>query len=100
MKSLWLKLLGVSRRLWDFIWPLLKGKVGEFLADERVQQIAKDAVLEAAKLYTSGNAEKSAAAIDAAKRDLAVIGKEYVEAWVATAVESAFQALKAKGEVR
>lgn len=100
MKSLWLKLLGVSRKLWDFIWPLLKGKVGEFLSDERVQQIAKDAVKEAARMYTSGNAEKSAAAIDAAKRDLANLGLEYVEAWVATAVESAFQSLKAQGEVK
>ena len=98
MKSLWLKLLGVSRSLWEFLWPLLKSKVGEFLKDERVQQIAKDAVKEAAKMAT-GNSEKSCAAIDAAKRDLANLGLEYVEAWVSTAVEAAFQTLKADGEV-
>ena len=98
MKSLWLKLLGLSKAIWEVLWPLAKGKLGEFLADPEVQAIAKDAVLEAAKMAT-GNATKGVAALDQAKKDISAIGKNYFESWVSIAVESAFQKAKAEGEV-
>lgn len=98
MKIAWIT--GVLSAIWNFILPLLKSKVAEFMADKEVQQLAYLAVLEAAKSINNSNDDRHQQAVIDLQSKAKAKGKELALGVAATIVEAAFQKLKSEGELK
>jgi hypothetical protein len=85
---------GYVKRAWDFVRPMLVSQVGKFLADPQVQALAIKCVEKAAQLDLDGDA-KFAHAWRELTEELQAIRRRYQQAWVAIAVEAAYQRAKA-----
>ena len=105
-KAIWAVLLGISKHVLAWALPLLKGAAMQFAADPDVQAAARTAVMGAAMKYLGSD---NAAAANDAKFRAAVAelntvmldkGKQVAAGWLATAVQTAFENLKAEGVVQ
>ena len=85
-------IVGWLKMAWAFIRPLLTSAVAQFLADPDVQALAVQAVERATRVDLDGDGKHDHAVADMIA-ELRRIGKSYYRAWVAIAVEAAFQRL-------
>ena len=95
-------LLGVSAKVWQFVLPLLKGAAMEFACDPTVQAGARDAVLAAYAKWKdkSGTADqKFEFAIQALKTTMLARGTEIARGYLALAVQTAYENLKAEKQI-
>ena len=85
----WIVLVGYLRIVWAFIRPSLAAGVGRFLADPDVQRLALQAVERAASVDLDGDGKHEHAVADM-RAELRRIGQNYYAAWVAIAVQFAY----------
>ena len=81
------------RMAWKFILPLLKSKVLLFISDVEVQALAIKAAERATHLDLDGDA-KFDHSVAELRADLRKLSKRYYNAWLALAVEAAYQNIK------
>ena len=96
MKTIWLKLLGISSTVWGYLAPILKAKAGDLLT--QILPIAEQVVLEVAKTHDLPNAKRDAALADLRDRTRAV-GIDAATSVLNLAVELALQSAKTKGHL-
>jgi len=94
MKTLLLKLLGISQPLLDFFMPLLTRQIGDSLS--RLLPIALEIVAELATKKNLTNAEKRAAAVNRLTSEIKVEGIAATNSLINFAIEAAVQKLKSK----
>jgi hypothetical protein len=93
MNRLLLWLTGISKALAAFVFPLLRSKVADYLADPRVQKLAVNTVILMSG-YKATPDEKSIQAAKVLQAEAKEIGKEFSIGIAATIVEAAYQKLK------
>lgn len=88
LKVVW----GTLKAALAFLGPLLRSKVGAFLADPRTKALALQAVEAATHLDLDGDG-KHDHAVSEMIAELKALGIEYAKGWVAMAVEAAYQTI-------
>ena len=83
---------GRIKAIWNYLLPLIKSRVGDFLLDTRVRTLAVKAVEAAMHVDLDGDGKHDHAVRELAT-DLKAVGVEYYRAWLAIAIESAYQSL-------
>jgi len=94
MKTLLLKLLGISRPLLDFFMPLLTRQIGASLS--RLLPIALEIVTELATRVNMTNAERRGAAVHWLTSEIKVEGIAATNSLINFAIEAAVQKMKSK----
>jgi len=94
MKTLLLKLLGISRPLLDFFLPLLTRQIGDSLS--RLLPIALEIVTELATRVNMTSAEKRGAAVHWLTSELKAEGIAAKNSLINFAIEAAVQKMKSK----